>query len=176
MNRITKFLTVAAIGAAGVVGLASQAGATVAVTDGVGHVDKGDVQKALGWNNGDFDTALAPGGVGVKFTAQTSNSTTTRWSCSGGEQSRTSTVIQATPVTATVVKSANGRQITGWDLTGVGVGGAFVSGGYTGAPYNAYCPAAESFGGFLPHVFANGVIIPGTFAVNGISLPNTPVV
>jgi hypothetical protein len=36
-----------AIPAAGIAG--------VSFADGVGHVDKGDVQSALKWNNGDFD-------------------------------------------------------------------------------------------------------------------------
>ena len=56
---------VAATAVAAPLALASSANATVAVENGVGHVDKGDVQTALGWNNKAFD-----GGAGtLKFTA-----------------------------------------------------------------------------------------------------------
>jgi hypothetical protein len=73
----------------------------------------------------------------------------------------------------TPVLSGNGKQITGWDLTGFGF--QYVSGGYSGAPYVGYCPAGESFGGFLPNVFTMDVT-DGGLKVNGIiDLPNTPV-
>jgi hypothetical protein len=52
MKRITKIVALAAIA---LFATAAVASATVNVTDGVGHVDKGDVQSALKWNNGDFD-------------------------------------------------------------------------------------------------------------------------
>jgi hypothetical protein len=144
--------------------------ASVAVdANGNGYVGKGDVQSALKWNNGDFDKNVA----NLKFTAGTqSMSNQTRWQCSGGERSRTSTVVQSRTVKATPVLSANGKQITGWDLTGFGF--QYVSGGYSGAPYVGYCPAGESFNGFLPNVFTTDVT-DGGLTVNGIELPNTPV-
>jgi len=175
MNRITKFFTVAAIGAAGVVGLASQAGATVAVTDGVGHVDKGDVQSAFEWNNKQFDANVAS----IKFTAGTQvMGNQSRWQCSGGEQSQTSLVTQKRTVKATQTTSANGRQINGWDLTGFGF--EYVSGKRVGAPYVGYCPAGEAFGGFLPNVFTTDItdggltVTAGTVTTVTVDLPNTP--
>ena len=144
--------------------------ASVAVdANGNGYVSKGNVQSALKWNNGDFDKNVA----NLRFTAGTQAlSTQTRWQCSGGEQSRTSTVVQSRTVQATQVLSSNGKQITGWNLTGFGF--QYVSGGYSGAPYVGYCPAGESFGGFLPNVFTTDVT-DGGLKVNGVDLPNTPV-
>jgi hypothetical protein len=138
--------------------------------DGVGFVSKGDVQSALKWNNAAFDA-----GVGsLKFTAGTqSMSNETRWQCSGGEQSRTSTVVQSRTVKATPVLSGNGKQITGWNLAGYGY--QYLSGGYSGAPYVGFCPAGEAFTGFLPNVFTS-VVADGGLQVNGVALPNTPVV
>ena len=159
--------------AASIAALAVPATAFASVSvdaNGNGYVGKGDVQSALKWNNADFDNNVAK----LKFTAGTqSMSNQTRWQCSGGEQSRTSTVVQSRTVQATQVLSSNGKQITGWNLTGFGF--QYVSGGYSGAPYVGYCPAGESFGGFLPNVFTTDVT-DGGLKVNGIiDLPNTPV-
>jgi hypothetical protein len=138
--------------------------------NGVGHVDKGDVQAALKWNNHDFDNNAA----NLKFTAgMQSLGNQTRWQCSGGEQSRTSTVTQSRAVKASPVLSSNGKQITGWNLAGFEF--QYLSGGYSGAPYVGYCPAGQSFGGFLPNVFTTDVTN-GGFKVNNVDLPNTPVV
>ena len=167
MKRITKIVALAAIALFATTAVAS---AAVNVTDGVGHVDKGDVQSALGWNNAAFDN-----GVGsLKFTAGTQvMGNQTRWQCSGGEQSQTSLVTQNRTLKATQVLSSNGKQITGWDLTGFGF--EYVSGKRVGAPYVGYCPAGEAFGGFLPNVFTTDVT-DGGLKVNGIDLPNTPIV
>jgi hypothetical protein len=144
--------------------------ASVAVDNGVGTVGKGDVQSALGWNNHDFDKNVAS----LKFTAGTQvMGNQTRWQCSGGEQSQTSLVTQNRTLKVTTLYNANGKQITGWDLTGFGY--EYVSGKRVGAPYVGYCPAGESFGGFLPNVFTTDVT-DGGLKVNGIELPNTPVV
>ena len=168
MRKYTKLIVLG--GALAALAIPSIASANVAVDNGVGLVDKGDVQTALKWNNSDFDK-----GVGsLKFTAGTQTlSNTTRWQCSGGEQNRTSNVTQKRNVKATTLYSSNGKQITGWDLTGASAGD-FVSGGYTGAPYVGYCPAGEAFQRFLPNVFTTDVS-DGGLRVNDIALPNTPV-
>jgi hypothetical protein len=169
--HMRKFI-ITAIGALAITGaVAGAASANVNVGDnGVGHVDKGDVQTALKWNNSDFDKNVKS----LTFTAGTQTmGNQTRWQCSGGEQSRTSTVVQSRTVRATQVLSSNGKQITGWDLTGFGY--QYVSGGYTGAPYVGYCPDGESFQGFLPNVFTTDVS-DGGLKVNGVALPNTPMV
>jgi len=59
MRRITKAAAIGATALTALTALGSAAGATVNVTDGVGHVDKGDVQTALKWNNSDFDNNVA---------------------------------------------------------------------------------------------------------------------
>jgi hypothetical protein len=169
MKRFIGVLAIAAIAATAL--FATVASASVAVdANGNGYVGKGDVQSALGWNNAAFDKNVKD----LKFTAGTQvMGNQTRWQCSGGEQSRTSTVVQSRTVNATPVLNGNGKQITGWNLTGFGF--QFVSGGYSGAQYNAYCPAGESFLGFLPNVFTTDVT-DGGLKVNGVDLPNTPVV
>ena len=166
MKRITMIVALAAIA---LFATAAVAGAAVTVDNGVGHVDKGDVQSALKWNNGDFDKGVES----LKFTAGTQVlGNQTRWQCSGGEQSQTSLVTQNRTISVKKLYSTNGKQITGWDLTGFGY--EYVSGKRVGAPYVGYCPAGETFGGFLPNVFTTDVTN-GGLKVNGIDLPNTPV-
>jgi len=157
-------------GAAALVAIAGTANAAVSVTEsGTGHVDKGDVQSALHWNNAAFDKGVDT----LKFTAGTQvMGNQTRWQCSGGEQSQTSLVTQARTVRATPVLNANGKQVTGWDMTGYGY--SYVSGQRVGAPYVGFCPAGESFQGFLPNMFTTD-ITDGGLKVNGVSLPNIPV-
>jgi hypothetical protein len=162
-----KILTIVAALAA-TVALAGPASATVTFADGSGHVDKGDIQRVLGWNNRAFDQ-----GVGsLKFTAgQIAMTSDDRWSCSDGtEGSRGSTVVMNQTVQATQVINGGGNQITGFDLTGIRY--EYVSGSYHGAPYVGYCGNAR-FTGFLPHLFDN-VITDGGLKVNGVDLPNTP--
>jgi len=169
-----KTLTVLALAAATTIAvLAGTGSANAAVTfDGsTGHVDKGDVQRVLGWNNGDFDTNVGS----LKFTAgNVVQGSYDHWSCSDGSVgTRGSEVTQSRTVTATKVLNANGKQITGFDLS-VANYGSYVSGKYVGDPYVGYC-ATGSFTGFLPHEFTTSVVN-GDLKVNGVSLPNTPVV
>jgi len=169
MHRIIK---VAAVATASLIGFgATSAHAAVNYSGaGIGHVDKGDVQSALKWNNGDFDKGAAD----LKFTAGTQvMGNQTRWQCSGGEQSQTSLVTQKLNVTTKTLYSSNGKQITGWDLTGLRYD--YVSGQRVGASYVGYCPAGEWFVGFLPNVFTTD-IHDGGLKVNNVDLPNTPVV
>ncbi len=115
---------VAATAVAAPLALASSANATVAVENGVGHVDKGDVQTALGWNNKAFD-----GGAGsLKFTAGAEYVIADyKMSCfngtTGGIDAEVShTIIFQTGTTAVtstpVLNAGNRKQITGFDLTG----------------------------------------------------------
>ena len=181
MKRITKAgatAAIAALAALGVVGTATGAGANVAVTDGVGFVGKGDVQTALGLAN---DAAMQdlfkslPNGAAIKFTATVTQGNETRWSCSSGEQSRTSQVTQGVQIKATPNTNAQGKLSNGWNLNGRdwSAGSTYISGGYVGAPYVGYCPAGDSFGGFLPNNFP---VTWGPLQVNSVDLPNTPIV
>jgi hypothetical protein len=162
MNRITKFLSVAAVGAAAVVGLASQAGATVAVDNGIGHVDKGDVQSVLKWNNGDFDRKAES----IEFTAEV----ITRDGFSG---------LNATPV-----KSSNGKQITEWNLTGGTASATNDLNKVMQATFTA-CLPDKPYSEMTPEELRRlpvKVDVPSTpsvafsgLKVNGVDLPNTPV-
>ena len=64
MRKILLGLAAAAALAAPLA-VAGSANAAVAVDNGIGHVDKGDVQSALVWNNKAFDDGVAT----LKFTA-----------------------------------------------------------------------------------------------------------
>jgi hypothetical protein len=167
MHRTTKIVVLAIVA---VLATAAVASASVAFDNGVGFVGKGDVQTALKWNNADFDNDVKS----LKFTAGTQlMGNQTRWQCSGGEQSQTSLVTQQRTPRVTTLYNANGKQITGWNLTGFNY--EYVSGKRVGAPYVGFCPAGEAFGGFLPNVFTTDVT-DGGLKVNGVDLPNTPVV
>jgi hypothetical protein len=189
MRRITKIAALAALSAAAVVGLASQAGATVNVTDGSGFVGKGDVQNALQLAN---DAAIqtvfqSPGGI--KFTAGTVTlGNETRWTCSDGStNSRTSLVTMAALVNATPNTNAQGKLSNGWNLNGTsGLGGKYISGKYVGAPYVGDCGGA-GFTGFVnstnpatayPQFTTTFESGPLQVTGNGITadLPNTPIV
>jgi len=172
-----KLIILAVAAMALAMAVAGTASASVNVNDGVGHIDKGDVQSALHWNNGDFDKNVANLRFEIAGTQTQGNET--RWQCSGGIQSRTSLVTQANvgKANVTTLKSSNGKQITGWDLNGATpgtTGGAFISGKYVGAPYVGYCPAGEYFTGFAGNVFTTTYDFSGGLTVNGVALPNTP--
>jgi hypothetical protein len=173
-----KFI-LTAISALAITGaVAGTASANVAVDNGVGHVDKGDVQRVLGWNNADFDKGVST--LKFEITGTQTQGNETRWQCSDGIQSRTSLVKQANvgKANVTTLKSSNGKQITGWDLNGAtagATGGAFLGGKYVGAPYVGYCPAG-GFSGFLDNVFTTTYDFSGSsLTVNGVAVPNTPV-
>src|SRR4051794_32603563 len=101
MRRITKIAALAAIPTIAVIGLASAAGATVAVKNGVGHVDKGDVQAALHWNNADFDRALAPTAVGITFTASTISTFDNVLTCGANADNKVvHVIVSSDPVTS----------------------------------------------------------------------------
>ena len=151
------------------------ASASVNVNDsGTGFVGKGDVQIALGRINDSTLQQMASAGQ-IKFTGHTWLATETRWTCGNDVNSQTSKVTQATKFDATANTNPQGKVSNGWNLTGHGsnVGGSYVKGERYGAPYVGYCPTGGTVS-FLPAVFTNGTI-PGLY-VNGIALPNTPIV
>jgi hypothetical protein len=186
MNRITKFLSVAAVGAAAVVGLASQAGATVAVDNGVGHVDKGDVQSALKWNNGDFDRNAGS----IKFTADATATYDNVLTCGANADNKvvhvlsTSTSSGSGVLDATPVKSSNGKQITGWNLTGGTASATNDLNKVMQATFTA-CLPDKPYSEMTPEELRRlpvKVDVPSTpsvafsgLKVNGVDLPNTPV-
>jgi hypothetical protein len=166
MRKSSKFILVA--GALAALAVPSVASANVAVENGVGHVDKSDVQTALKWNNGDFDTNVGS----LKFTADAELVTDFTWSCRGSTEvvHQYFTYPAQGAVKATEVKSSNGKQITGWNLTGMD---RITSVGQGTITDSGPCPA----GSFRYEIVGNSSskTITGGLKVNGQSLPNTPV-
>ena len=154
--------------------------ASVAVDNGVGFVGKGDVQTALGWNNAAFDK-----GVGsLKFTAGAEKVIADyKMSCFNGSTGAIDaevghTIISqpgTTTVTATQVFNAgNGKQITGFNLTG-------QTNGFTATGDATFRTVPCPEGSFMYMNLGQGDLfgktqITGGLKVNGIDLPNTPVV
>lgn len=181
MRRIIKIAALAAIPAATLIGTASMASASVTVSDaGTGFIGKGDVQNALGLANDAAIQTLFQSPGGIKFTAGTVTlGNETRWSCSDGStQSQTSLVTQAGPVNATPNTNNQGKLSNGWNLNGRvtdgSVAGKYIGGKRAGAPYVGYCGAGFTTG-FLPNVFTV-TSESGPLQVNGVDLPNTPIV
>jgi hypothetical protein len=177
MRKSSKFIVVA--GALAALAVPSVASANVAVENGVGHVDKSDVQTALKWNNSDFDKYAD----GLTFSSGTVTKVyNNSWICQDGStynQPRTQVLAQ-TPKT-TAVMSSNGKQITGWDLTDVGSTKVLSD---TGIP--AQCPGSRvdflaslsSPASLAYNTLASTTDTPGGLQVtgNGVTkdLPNTP--
>ena len=125
MRRITKVATIAATALTAVIATGSTANAYTANADGTTSVTKGEVQTALGWNNGDFDAnvgkakdvkfVVAGERVNVDYPMVCMNLTT-------GDMSTVGHRLIVQPGTATIsatqTLSGNGKQINGWTLTG----------------------------------------------------------
>jgi hypothetical protein len=163
-----------AIPAAGIAG--------VSFADGVGHVDKGDVQSALKWNNGDFDKNV---GNLTFFAGTVTKVYNNSWICQDGtsyNQPRTQVLTQT--LNANPVMSSNGKQITGWDLDSTVASPSKVLSD-TGIP--ALCPGSHvdilasyfSPAGLAVNTPASTTVAPGglqvTFGGVTVALPNTPV-
>jgi len=158
--------------------VAGSANAAVAVDNGIGHVDKGDVQSALVWNNKAFDDGVKK----LKFTVgaekvvvdypMTCFNLNTGAQTSGGHR----LIVQpgtATVAAAPIYNAGNGKQITGFNLTGtvtdftnVGnrVSRDVTCGTDTVLFMNEGTPAQP-----------NTVSVTGGLQVNGVPLPNTPI-
>ena len=146
--------------------------ATVGVdANGTGLVGKGDVQTALGWNNTAFDTNAGS----VAFTQKSVFSAHYALICDGTEYVDDTTATTTKPVNATAIKNAgNGRQITGWNLTGVGAGTTSET-THTNPNARSQWLACVIAGGYAgTSVSSSNTTLLGLY-VNGISLPNTPV-
>jgi hypothetical protein len=177
MKRIIKtgaIAAIAAVAATGVIGTATGANAAVSVNEaGVGTVGKGDVQDVLDWDNHDFDQNVKD----VTFTVTYSKMADHTLKCGtyvpgpGIVQTGTVRLLITTPVTQTVdatqVLNSNGKQITGWNLTGGTAtdGPAVREGGI--------CPTGSFDIGTATMSFYDS---PHVLKVNGVDLPNTPIV
>lgn len=177
-----------ALMAVAMLAIPSVASANVSVENGVGHVDKGDVQTALKWNNADFDNGT------VTFTAGATKTYDNLLTCGANagdkaglvEHVKTIITNGTGNITATQIKSSNGKQITGWNLT---PGSASVTGSndlmavmqrsftlcLPDKPLSEMTPAEMSRQARWT-IDNTGTITLDGLMVNGTPLPNTPVV
>jgi hypothetical protein len=174
--RIRK--TIVGITAVAVLAVPAAANANVGVEGGVGHVDKGDVQTALKWNNADFDKGVD----GLKFAGTYTRTTDNYWGCTDGStQHRYRVTKMAAPIKAEAIKSSNGKQITGWNMTGVGGPTPYPVISDTGVPADVLsCPTGSSLDFGKPLSINQIGTRASTYTttdltVNGVDLPNTPV-
>jgi hypothetical protein len=144
--------------------------ASVAVDNGVGTVGKGDVQSALGWSNHDFDKNAA----GIKFTVTSESVWHLVKRVNGVDYVSDITMKSVQPITAAPVLNSNGKQITGWSLNGVN-GPAESKTEYSnmGAQNEAQLAAFLSGAEVEDH---STYTTTSSLYVNGVALPNTPVV
>src|SRR4051794_30276938 len=185
MRKSSKFIVVA--GALAALAVPSVASANVAVDHGVGHVDKGDVQTALKWNNSDFDAKS------VAFTAGVTKTYDNVLTCKADAGDKAGLVEHVKSITkgtsdikASPVLSSNGKQITGWNLTGANgsVPGsndlmAVMQRSFTlclpDKPLSEMTPAEMSRQALWTIDNTGTVTLDGGLKVNGVDLPNTPV-
>lgn len=183
----------ATIGILATLGLTAPANAVVAVNDGVGHVDKGDVQKALKWNNPTFDQNVVVGGKDVTFTGSytaTYDNVLTCGANAGGKVVHVPVTTTSTDAVlkATQVLSSNNRQVTGWNLTGLN-GTAPAAANDLNAVMQAMftaCLPDKPYSEMTPEELRRLPVKVDTptapavsltdLKVNGVALPNTPVV
>jgi hypothetical protein len=185
MRKSNKFILVA--GALAALAVPSVASANVVVENGVGHVDKGDVQTALKWNNSDFDK----GAGSLKFTARFTATYDNVLTCGANADNKIvhvpSTSTGTGDLKATEVKSSNGKQITGWNLTGASgpVAGSNDLNKVMQATFTA-CLPDKPYSEMTPEelrrlpvkvdVASQPTVTFSGLQVNGVDLPNTPVV
>jgi hypothetical protein len=161
--------------AASIAALAIPAAAIASVSvdaSGTGFVGKGDVQNALGWNNATFDRNA----LSVGFTQKSVTSAHYALRCNGTDYVDDMAVTRTTPVTATPIYNAgNGRQITGWNLTGVATETASTTTHTDPNARSQWLSCVYGGGDTAGSVSSSNTTLPDLY-VNGISLPNTPVV
>jgi hypothetical protein len=168
MHKMRKFI----MGAVAIVALAVPAAsiANVAVTNGVGTVDKGDVQSLLHMNDSQLQSAATNGGI--KFTHTYHFTSDESWTCSDGtamDKPASSTLTYAE--TATPVLSPQGKVVS-WTLS-QGSLQSFVFAPPTGAQYAGQCATGGDVTDANLIKYTAGTT--DTLYVNGVALPNTPV-
>ena len=185
MRRITKVAAIAATTLTTLIATAGAASASVAVTDGVGFVGKGDVQTALGYaNDGAIQDAVKAGAIkfiGGGYTLTTDKDTS--WNCSDGSVQHHhfyTTTIAPGSVNAVARVNGQGKFTNGWDIKGITTGAPATTGvGSDGNRFPSYaCPAGSYFTGMFvnqTHEYTPVVGLSVTNGINTVALPNTPV-
>ena len=171
----TLSLSAAALGTAAV--LAAPANAAVAVDNGVGHVDKGDVQSLLGYNDAAMQDAFKTGKV--TFTGSFNTAKDTSWSCTDGTVKHHIFNTTATNTYAAKAETNKAGKLTGgWNLDG-SIAAYGPTTGFTTGDDGTGRFATYSCAGHGSTVYSTMNVAQshsfGGLQVNGIDLPNTPV-
>jgi hypothetical protein len=183
---IAAVASITAIAALAVPALAS---ATVNVNDqGIGSIDKGDVQSPFGYNDAAFQAAQASGKITFSLGSDVTN-VFADTKCAAGYVLQPGDPFEAThvplgslvtPRTPNVTPTKNPQgKVTGYTATGITTGAQTGSVNYG---LSTKCPAGENFFGWLDsaHPF-HSETTPGSSVLqvsNGVktvALPNTPV-
>ena len=175
MKRITMIVALAAIA---LFATAAVASASVAV-DSAGHgsVAKGDVQNAIGGNNGAFDIYAST----VKFSVKTETVWHQVYRCNGVDYINDITNKSVQPIAAAATMSANGKQITGWNLTGPEGGVTSSTTTYSNSSaYSKAFMACYFSGGTVedvstPPTSTSSLYVKAEADGRDVPLPNTPV-
>jgi hypothetical protein len=179
--KFTRILAIAGVSAAAVVGLASTAGASVNVQNGVGTAGKGDVQSALHFNDGALQTAWT--NKNIKFTADASKLAVdypmTCFDLNGGGILAGVTGHRQITYTGTVTLAAtpdlnpHGKVVGDFHLS-VPTEAAFSM--VSGSVADTGCPTGSVLFSNTGTPTQPGTIsVTGGLKVNGIDLPNTPI-
>ena len=180
MNRIIKMVALAALA---VLATAAVASASVAVTDGVGFVGKGDVQTALGYKN---DAAFQADAAGVTFQYGDVAEISMAVVCTSDDVTYVTqhnvlgTVTAANTVNFTT-KGDKGK-VTGYNLTGASGEATYTSS--LDFSKQMACPTGTHFSHYLnggtwdwDWNAPDSLTVTGSGASAGktVALPNTPV-
>jgi hypothetical protein len=168
-----RIITVAAVAATALIATATAASAVVtydATNDGVitGHVDKGDIQPVLGWNENKVQTTP------VQFSTTFTTFTDKSWTCNNGEtRHNVKALAFKQGLTTETLRHQTTNKITGWNLTGLG-SLEYVGQTVTG---HAWLDCADAGGvNYLTLNTDQRHAIGTDLLVNGLLLPETPVV
>jgi hypothetical protein len=145
--------------------------ANVAVTNGVGTVDKGDVMSLYNMNESTFQSNVS----GISFTHNVGSSVRYFWTCSDGS---TQAMTLTEPATQTVnysqIINQSAHKTTGWNMAGYG---ATTNGTptLTGAPFFSCPDGTTRTSGLQSDLPVYNDVLQVTY--NGITkdLPNTPI-
>jgi hypothetical protein len=144
MRKYSKFLVLG--GALAALAVPSAAMATVAVTNGVGTVDKGDVQTALHMNDSALQSAWT--NHKISFTHTQHSTQDESWTCADGTPMHTGSSTTMTFAETATPTLAQGK-VVGWTLsqgpiqsfaytpTGAQYAGECATGGTVYAPINS---------------------------------------
>jgi hypothetical protein len=149
------------------------ASANVAVNDqGVGTVDKGDVQTVLGFNDAAMQDAWSK--HQVNFTHKTGYIVDYTWDCNDGSNPVMTLTPDQTQTVNVAPNTNKAGKLTGFTLNGNGTT-TYGQSTLTGAGFLVCGPIVDGKQEQGRNFRSSITPVDGTLMVNGKSLPNTPV-